>query len=180
MKQFKGPAMQRGFWGAIASAVIGGYFSKKAAGQQAAGEESAANLVLESARPYSEAGQQALPQLVDLALQAPDFSLSADAAKKDILNFNAAGGKLLSGGTLDSLQRNRMEFENLQKQTHFSNLFNLATMGGNAAVGAGNSAAGFLADAAGSRAAGTRAVGSAVGEGFTGFMDWYKNRRPGG
>jgi len=177
MRNFNGPTRQRGFFGALLSALapslISGFFGSKAADKQVEGGQAAINTVMGVNQPFLDIAGQTLQPLVDTALAGPDFSLAADKGRSDILKASSSLGKVHSGGTADALQTNRLMFEKLEQGTRFDQLFRLSGLSQGSATNVGNTVAGLQTSIGAARAAGVRNTGSAIGEGFGSFMDAY-------
>lgn len=148
-------------WGAVAIAagsVIGGALSNKGAKDAAKAQGAAGDAAIYEQRaareqfqqniaPFLNAGQQALPQLNALAsgdysgfLNSPDYQFANQQGLQALDRSAAARGSLFSGGA----DADRIAFgQGLASQqlgTHRNYLMNLASMGQNAAVGAGTAA----------------------------------------
>ncbi len=73
--------------------------------------------------------------MVDFTLAGPESDLERTRGFEDIQRSAAAGGKLRSGGTLESLTRFNNDLNARNRGQRFNELFNLATLGSNAAGG---------------------------------------------
>jgi len=85
--------------------------------------------------PYASTGQRALNPLYDFVMNNPNSDLERAQGFQDIQNSAAASGKLRSGGTLKELTSFNNMLNERNRNQRFSELFNLATLGSNAAAG---------------------------------------------
>lgn len=136
-------------WGAViqvGGALLGGAISSSgstsaANSQVAAGDRAilAQERALSQARsdlePFRNLGGEALSPLLSFALDGPETELERTRGFEDIQRSAAAGGKLQSGGTLESLTSFNNQLNARNRNQRFSELFNLATLGSNAASG---------------------------------------------
>jgi len=136
-------------WGAVIAAggaILGGVISSSGAGDAAdtqAGSADAAireqRLAREEARrelrPFTRLGTEIAPGLLDFVREGPETELERTRGFEDIQRSAAAGGKLRSGGTLESLTTFNNQLNARNRGQRFNELFNLATLGSNAAAG---------------------------------------------
>lgn len=127
--------------------------AKEAANRQIAGQEAGLAALRADLEPFREAGVGVLPQLTGSTFQErsaqdiindPFFRAMAQEQDRNLLAQRAALGLAGSGGTQDSLTRNMLLLGNQFRQqdlgnqfAKFNSLFNLATMGQNAAARTG-------------------------------------------
>lgn len=145
-------------WGVAAAAVVGAYGAKKQsdaakdaasasqqgtdaaiAEQRAAREEYQTNIA-----PYLAQGSGALSTLARLNAgdmtafqQDPGYQFSLDQALEAVRNRGAAGGNYSGGGTTSDLLRVATGLANQDYGDFYNRQYNLATLGQNAAAGAG-------------------------------------------
>jgi len=98
--------------------------------QEAAREQARADL-----QPFVQAGSSQLNQLTSIAGQGLDVPLERAQGFRDIQNSAAAGGNLNSGGTLKELTSFNNMLNARNRSLIFNQLFNVATLGANAASG---------------------------------------------
>ena len=106
------------------------------AGREAIVEQRAAReQAREDLAPFRELGTGVTNPLLNFVLEGPENELERTRGFEQIQRSAAAGGKLSSGGTLEELT----EFNNMlnarNRSQRFGELFNLATLGSNAASG---------------------------------------------
>jgi hypothetical protein len=175
----------------LAAAVIGVggslYAAKKQsdASDRAIDSTSAAQAqARQDLNPFRKAGAGILGDLVTQA-QADPFSLPFERQQgfDAIQNSAAAGGKLQAGGTLKDLTEFNAGITNRFHNDRFRNLFNLATMGQNAAAGqatntlsGASTMANLMTDKGAAQAGGIMGATNAVTG--SGFLDIF-NRRGG-
>lgn len=122
--------------------------------------------------PYREQGAQAMNQLMALLNQTPQqqadellanpmYRQLVRSSEEDILKQRAALGLAGSGGTSDMLQRNLLELAPQFQQNRYTQLFNTAGMGQNAAAMTGTNTMQGLTNIGGIRSA-PFAVGAQV------------------
>jgi hypothetical protein len=142
-----GPAVKGGAmalsgldWANIGTSILGLLGSKEAGDTQAdaantaaAGLERADIRAREDLQPFREAGGEVLNPLVDFAMKGPETELERTEGFTNIQNSAAAGGKLRSGGTLKALTEFNSMLNSRNRSQRFNELFNLATLGSNAA-----------------------------------------------
>lgn len=125
----------------VKDTFFGGAEKKAAQAQVQAGDRAIAaqNTALETARgdlePFRSAGGAALNPLIDFVSKGPESDLERTEGFTQIQNSAAAGGKLRSGGTLKELTRFNSMLNQRNRGQRFNELFNLATLGSNAASG---------------------------------------------
>lgn len=128
--------------GAILGGGIASRGARSAAGKQKKASQRAIDEQIEARhqlradlRPFRELGTGVSGTLLDFVLEGPETELERTRGFENIQRSAAAGGKLQSGGTLEELT----EFNNLlnarNRSSRFNELFNLATLGANAASG---------------------------------------------
>lgn len=128
-------------WANIGTSLLGA-FGSRAAGEQQADSAAAAAAGLERAdlraredlQPFRDAGGAALNPLRDFVLGGPETELERTEGFTAIQNSAAAGGKLRSGGTLKALTEFNNMLNSRNRNMRFNELFNLATLGSNAAA----------------------------------------------
>lgn len=100
-----------------------------------ASQERSRDIARSDLQPFRGAGEGILGLLSDFVKEGPENSLTRSAGFNDISRSSAARGKLSSGDTLEGLTsfNNRLNEQN--RSSRFSELFNLATLGANAASG---------------------------------------------
>lgn len=86
-------------------------------------------------QPFRDLGAGVTNTLLDFVLQGPETDLERTRGFEDIQRSAAAGGKLTSGGTLEELTGFNNMLNARNRRDRFSELFNLATLGSNAAAG---------------------------------------------
>jgi len=122
--------------------------------------------------PYRDQGAQAMNQLMALLNQTPQqqadellanpmYRQLVRSSEEDILKQRAALGLAGSGGTSDMLQRNLLELAPQFQQNRYTQLFNTAGMGQNAAAMTGTNTMQGLTNIGGIRSA-PLAVGAQV------------------
>jgi hypothetical protein len=189
MKQFNGPSKQRGFWGAVIGGALTYLGSKKqadAAGRAAQVSADAAAQARQDALPFIRAGAGVTNQLIDQATRGLNVPLERSEGFGDINRIAAAGRGGLSGGQLRGLTQFNNMLNARNNEQIFNQLYNVATLGANAAVGAGTNAinaAGqtgeFLTQRGNAQAAGITGIGKQIAGGdFTGFLDIFRRRNP--
>lgn len=121
--------------------ITGGAQTDAANTQAAAGREAIASneRALETARGdlqrFREAGGAILPALQQLVQEGPETDFERTEGFRAIQNSAAAGGKLQSGGALKELTRFNSGLNARNRNQRFNELFNLGTLGANAASG---------------------------------------------
>ena len=128
----------------IGSALLGAHSARSASRTQSDAATNAANqqeAAAERARqdlaPFRDAGASALNPLMDMVGASYDTPLTRTQGFTDIQQSAAAAGKLRSGGTLKALTQFNSMLNESNRATRFNELFNLATLGSNAAAGQG-------------------------------------------
>ncbi len=125
----------------IKDTFFGGAEKKAAADQVAAGDRAieeqrrARGEARGDLQPFRQAGEGILNFLSDFVGEGPETELERTRGFRDIQSSAAAGGKLRSGGTLESLTGFNNMLNARNRRDRFSELFNLATLGANAASG---------------------------------------------
>lgn len=136
-------------WGAVIAAgatLVSGAVSSRGAKSAAGKQKKASKLAIEEQRrareqvredlsPFRELGTEALSPLLSFVLEGPETELERSRGFQDIQRSAAAGGKLRSGGTLEELTGFNNMLNARNRQQTFGELFNLATLGSNAAAG---------------------------------------------
>lgn len=125
----------------LGSALAGSLASTSAARKQASAANTAARTTLEAdalarrdLQPFASTGGQILNPLLDFVRQGPESDLERAEGFEAIQNSAAAGGKLRSGGTLKALTQFNNVLNARNRAQRFNELFNLATLGQNAAA----------------------------------------------
>ncbi len=85
--------------------------------------------------PFRETGGDVLNPLLRFVLDGPETELERARGFEGIQRSAAAGGKLNSGGTLEELTSFNNMLNERNRNNRFSEMFNLATLGANAASG---------------------------------------------
>ena len=85
-------------------------------------------------QPFRDAGGDVLDPLL-ASILAPDSDFERTEGFRAIQNSAAAGGKLQSGGTLKALTEFNTGLNERNRSRRTAELFNLATLGANAAAG---------------------------------------------
>lgn len=125
----------------IKDTFFGGAEKKAAEAQARSGREAIASneralgVARQDLEPFRSAGGKALNALVDFVKTGPDVSLERAEGFTNIQNSAAAGGKLRSGGTLKRLTEFNSILNSRNRGQRFNELFNLSTLGSNAASG---------------------------------------------
>lgn len=114
----------------LAGSVIGAHASKKAANQQAAGQQAAIATQEKYLSPYATAGQNALGNLQQFVNQGSNFADTQ--AFKDIINSAKAGGQFGSGNRMTALTD---YYANNFRNQRLNELSTLPKMGAYAASG---------------------------------------------
>lgn len=83
--------------------------------------------------PYQGAGAAVINPLTNFVLDGPETELTRTQGFDDISKSAAAGGKLRSGDTLKELTKFSRQIDEGNRRSRFSELFNLATLGRDAA-----------------------------------------------
>jgi hypothetical protein len=145
--------------------------AQQSAAIQAASGHQAINALRGDSAPFREVGTEAVGQLMDAVLQAPEsasvsaqdilsdpfFSALAEQQQRDVLAERAALGLAGSGGTEDLLTRNLLQLGEgfrssrqnqalQQQQARFNQLFNISSLGQSSAAQTGVQTAGLLTD----------------------------------
>lgn len=126
----------------VIGGVIGGVGDLGAAAFEARAIDKAADVQRETdaaaradLQPFRDAGAGILGPLQDQALNDPfDMGFEQQEGFRAIQNSAAAGGRLGSGGTLKALTDYQTGLSAQFDQQKFNKLFNLASMGSNAAA----------------------------------------------
>lgn len=118
---------------------------------------------IQQTQPFAQAGGSVLQDLVGAA-QGGDSSVERSNIIRDVQNTAAAGGKLFSGGTVNELGRQLYGLQERDRSLKFNRLFNLATLGANAASG---QATGILGTGQGVSET-TQGIGNVLGAGKIG------------
>ena len=179
MKQMVNFYRQRGFFlevlGSIGAGLIGGLFDRKAAKQQVQGNERAIAAQRELVQPFVDFGTAGLNPLAEFVGQGANFADTQ--AFKDIVNTQKARGQNLSGNTLTELATfNAVNF----RPQRFNELFKIASLGANAAVGQATNIGQLEQNIGTAKARGTSNVGSAIGTGIQdsfSFLDQFLSNR---
>lgn len=130
-----GAAIAGGLIGAAGS-YFGGREQAQSADRSAEVQRQMYEQTREDLGPYREFGQQALNPLFETAMGAAQFDEN-HPVWKSIMRSRAAGGVLGSGGTLQSLAD---YYGTTYQPQRFSQLYNLASLGQNAAAQTGTAA----------------------------------------
>ena len=169
-----GPAILAG--GSILSSVISSKSAKK--GRKAA--ERAADESRANAQPFTDVGKNILGDLYSQASRGLDVPLERAEGFNAIQNSAAAGRKLHSGGTLKGLTSFNNMLNARNNEQIFNQMFNVARMGANTAVGQGtnainsaNSIANSYQNQGAAQAAGVIGVTDALTE--PSFLDYITN-----
>lgn len=181
-----------------AGSIFGGIFGSSAAKQQAAAIRESAEIASRTAlemdnraradvAPFREQGIEAGNTLMNLLTgggdvsavtqASPLFQFQSEIGMRNINRELSARGLFGSGAGLETLQRFNNQLVGEEADRLFTRLFNVNTLGANAAArmatntaNTGNNIAGIQANAgiaaAGATAAGTNAIGGAVSGGF--------------
>ena len=114
-------------------------------------------------------GEDVSDALLQFVLQGPETELERSRGFQDIERSAAAGGRLQSGGTLEELTGFNNMLNERNRSNRFSELFNLASLGANAASGqatatlqAGNNISSLTTGIGDSLAAGKIGKGNAI------------------
>lgn len=128
-------------WANIGTSILGLLGSKEAGDDQAdaaagaaAGLERADLRAREDLQLFRDAGGAALNPLIDFVSKGPESELERTEGFTQIQNSAAANGKLRSGGTLKALTEFNSMLNSRNRNSRFNELFNLATLGSNAAA----------------------------------------------
>jgi len=148
----------------VGSSIIGGIASSKAASSQAKGQRRAIEANRELVGPFTEFGKANLPALQEFVDSGVDFSDTQ--AFKDIVNTQKARGQNLSGNTLTELSR--YHATNFRPQ-RFNELFSLARLGANAAVGQASNEGTAHGNIGNAEAAGTLGIANSINSGIQGL-----------
>jgi hypothetical protein len=157
------------------AAVVGAAVSRRSGNQQANAAAAATDVneradlrAREDLRPFRDAGSGVLNTLSDFAMNGPETELERTEGFTNIQNSAAAGGKLQSGGTLKRLTEFKSVLNSRNRSQRFNELFNLATLGSNAAarqatntLGSAQVQGDLLTQAGNAKAAGTVGMGNA-------------------
>ncbi len=103
-----------------------------------ASQERSRDVARSDLAPFKDAGAGILDFLGDFVREGPETELTRSAGFNDIQRSSAARGKLNSGDTLEGLTSFNNRLNEGNRQNRFSELFNLATLGANAASGQAN------------------------------------------
>lgn len=110
--------------------------AQKRAGREAIEiQEAAREQARQDLSPFRELGTGVSGSLLDFVLQGPETELERSRGFQDIQRSAAAGGKLQSGGTLEELTSFNNMLNARNRSQRFGELFNLASLGSNAAAG---------------------------------------------
>ncbi len=131
---------------AIAGPVIGGAVSssgaRSAANSQARSTDAAIRdqqqaraEVRQDLAPFRQLGVDTVGTLSEFVANGPNVDFERSEGFRDIQNSAAAGGKLQSGGTLRALTEFNSGLNARNRSQRFNELFNLTTLGANAAAG---------------------------------------------
>lgn len=161
--------------GAILGAgVLGASASRSASRRQASATRTASNQIQQAdatarrdLEPFRSLGGQALNPLIEFASTPMDDSVQRENIIRSVQNTGAARGKLGSGGTLLELSRQLFGMQQANRRQRFNELFDLVTLGSNAAArqatgtrGSASSMAELGLQGANARAAGDVGVAS--------------------
>lgn len=157
--------------GAAGIGAAGSFFGGR---EQARGAEASADVqrqmyeqTREDLEPYREFGQQALNPLMQTAMSAGTFG-PGHPAYQSIMKSRAATGALGSGGTLTALSD---YWSTVYQPQRFNQLYNIASLGQNAAAQTGTAAMQAGANIGNS----LMAAGAAQGAGLVGIGNAAQN-----
>jgi len=159
----------------IGSAVIGAIGSSRVASQIRKGERKAIETQNALVGPFSDFGKSNLPALQSFLDEGASSKFSDTQAFKDIVNTQKARGQSLSGNTLTELARfNAVNF----RPQRFNELFSVAALGQNAAVGQATNIGIAQQNIGSINAAGTQGIGNSILSGIQGlvFLNQTRNR----
>lgn len=125
----------------IKDTFFGGSEKKAAETQAKSGREAIASQerTLERIRgdlaPFRGVGERAINPIMSLVSGPIDDSVERENIISEVSNTAAARGKLRSGGTLKELSRQLFGLQQRNRSQRFNELFNILTLGSNAASG---------------------------------------------
>jgi hypothetical protein len=157
------------------SALLGAASSRRAGNQQANAANQATDVqeradlrAREDLQPFRDLGGGIANTLLDFTKTGPETALERTEGFTQIENSAAAGGKLRSGGTLRGLTEFNSMLNSRNRAQRFNELFNLATLGSNAAsrqatntIGSAMVQGDLITGAGNAKAAGTVGVANA-------------------
>lgn len=168
--------------GGIGASVVGGVISGNAASDAADTQAASSDAAIQEQRlarnqvrgdlePFRNLGASVTNPLLEFVLNGPESDFERTEGFEQIEKSAAAGGKLRSGGTLKDLTAFNNGLNSRNRSQQFGELFNLASLGSNAASGQGTatlSTAGNISDITIGRgdaqAAGQVSQGNAAGQ----------------
>ena len=153
----------------LAAGGLGAAASIRSSRQQSSATNNAARTTTEATnvarrdlQPFRDLGGEAINPLMDFAGTPIDDSVERDNIIREVQNTAAARGKLNSGGTINELGRQLFGLNQRNRSQRFNELFDLVTLGSNAAAGQATATRGgastnaeFALQGANARAAGT-------------------------
>jgi hypothetical protein len=144
----------------LVGSLIGGSSAKKAAKQQAAGDQAAIGTMEKYLSPYSEAGANQLGSLQNFIEEGAKFSDTQ--AYKDIVNSAKSGGQVQSGNRMTALTD---YYATNFRPERLNELSRIPEMGLRASTGLAGGIGGLQQNIGNANAAGTIGVGNALASG---------------